>query len=76
MCLEELAPLRDLGLRDTAEEVRPYVLRLGRGRVVDVTANVQVVVVIGEGLAGDQGSKRWYIRILLVRVDDPLDVLR
>jgi hypothetical protein len=50
---KELRLRRDLSLGDTSMEMRPDVLRLGRGRGVDVATNVEVVVVLSELRATD-----------------------
>lgn len=73
---EELLFSGDLRSRDAAGEVGVDVLGLGRGRVVGVAADVEVVVVVALGVEVDDGGEAAHRLEALVGRDDLLDVLR
>jgi hypothetical protein len=75
ICLEADLVVIYLGYRDSAVEMGADILRLGWGSVVDVAADVEVEVVLGQFGDVDHAGEAGDVLVVVVGGDDLLDVL-
>ena len=66
---------RYLGLRDSSQQVRPYVVRFGRRGVIGVAADVEVVVFLRQFVVTYHGGEAGDVLVAIVGADDLLDML-
>ena len=65
-----------LSLRHAADQVRAHIMRLRRGRVVCIAANVEVATAIQQSGVVDNGTEAGHGLEAIVGADDLLNMLR